>query len=226
MLSSGVRLRTHLVALGLIVTAPALVVILYTQSLERARAREQAAADVRQVTQLAAAQQATWFDGVQRLLLTMAQLPDVQSDDPARCRALLPSVLRDHPGYINIWIYKDTHPTFCEAIPVEPSKTAGYKSMPWYQRAIAARNTAVGDYQTSLLTGMPAVIVAHPLIDASGTIAGIVAASISLQPLNQIAARAELPPGTALTLMDGQRRILARYPDGTKLIGQRLPATL
>jgi len=211
------------VALGLIVTAPALVVILYTQSLERARAREQAAADVRQVTQLAAAQQATWFDGVQRLLLTMAQLPDVQSDDPARCRALLPGVLRDHPGYINIWIYKDKHPTFCEAIPVEPSKTAGYKSMPWYQRAIAARNTAVGDYQTSLLTGMPAVIVAHPLIDASGTIAGIVAASISLQPLNQIAARAELPPGTALTLMDGQRRILARYPDGTKLIGQRLP---
>src|SRR5205085_11035281 len=91
-IASSVRLRTRLVALGLLVTAPALVVILYTQSLERARAREQAASAIRQVTQLAAGQQATWFDGVQRLLLTLAQLPDVQSADSARCRALLPGV--------------------------------------------------------------------------------------------------------------------------------------
>src|SRR5436853_3072682 len=105
-----VRLRTRLVLLGLIATAPALIVILYTQAVERTRAREQAAADIRQVTQLAAAQQATWFDGVQRLLLTLAQLPDVQSDDPSRCRALLPGVLRDHPGYINIWVDKTTAP--------------------------------------------------------------------------------------------------------------------
>src|SRR3954462_2534436 len=123
---SSVRLRTRLVLLGLIATAPALIVILYTQSLERTRARRQAVADIRQVTQLAAAQQATWFDGVQRLLLTLGQLPDVQSSDPAGCRALLPGVLRDHPGYINIWVDKATAPNiaFCEAIPVDPKITA------------------------------------------------------------------------------------------------------
>src|SRR5262245_41083352 len=107
---SSVRLRTRLVLLGLIATPPALIVILYTQSVERTRAREQTVCAIRQVTQLAAAQQATWFDGVQRLLLTLAQLPDVQNDDPARCRALLPGVLRDHPGYINIWVDKTTAP--------------------------------------------------------------------------------------------------------------------
>ena len=125
-IASSVRLRTRLVALGLIATAPALIVILYTQSLERARARDSAIADIRQVTQLAAGQQATWFDGVQRLLLTLAQLPDVRSSDPSRCRALLPGVLRDHPGYINIWVYKENNPTFCEAIPIDPTRTAGY----------------------------------------------------------------------------------------------------
>src|ERR1051325_3803162 len=137
MLSSSVRLRTRLVALGLIVTAPALIVILYTQSLDRARAREQAFADIRQVTRLAAGEQATWFDGVQRLLLTLAQLPDVQSDDPARCRQMLPGVLRAHPGYINIWIDKAKTPNyvFCEAIPVDPNVTALHPTRPWYQRA-------------------------------------------------------------------------------------------
>ncbi|HXD74180.1 MAG TPA: ATP-binding protein [Vicinamibacterales bacterium] len=225
MLSSGVRLRTRLVALGLIATAPALVVLLYTQSIERTRAREQTVADIRQVTQLAAGQQATWFDGVQRLLLTLAQLPDVQSSDASACRRLLPGVLRDHPGYINIWIDKTSSPNnaFCEAIPVDPKITAAHPTRPWYRRAVESRTTAVGDFQVSPVTNMPDVIIAHPLLSPAGAIEGVVAAAISLQPLNSIAARAQLPPGTTLTLMDRQRKILAEYPGGRRRIGDEMP---
>lgn len=224
---SSVRLRTRLVLLGLIATAPALIVILYTQSLERTRSREQAASDIRQVTQLAAAQQATWFDGVQRLLLTLTQLPDVLGDDPARCRQLLPGVLRDHPGYINIWVDKTSSPNniFCEAIPVDPTITAVHPTRPWYQRAVTTKTTAVGDFQISPVTKMPDVIIAHPLTDRSGAIIGVVAAAISLDLLNDIVARVQLPAGTTLTVTDRQRRILARYPDGRQAIGQTLPVT-
>ena len=224
-IASGVRLRTRLVALGLIATAPALIVILYTQSLERARARDQAIADIRQVTQLAAGQQATWFDGVQRLLLTLAQLPDIQSSDPARCRALLPGILRDNPGYINIWVDKGDI-RFCEAIPVDPpASTTRPTTRPWYQRAVETRTTAVGDFQISPVTRMPDMIVAHPLVSRTGAIEGVVAAAISLDPLNDIASRAQLPAGTMIALTDRQRHILARYPDAGKSIGQVLPQT-
>ncbi len=223
-IASSVRLRTRLIALGLLVTAPALVVILYTQRLERARARDEAVSDIRQVTQLAAAQQATVFDGVQRLLLTLAQLPDLQSDDPARCRALLPGVLRAHPGYINIWVDRGDA-RFCEAVPIdEAAITTRPTTRPWYQRAVVTRTTAVGDFQSSPLTGMPDVIIAHPILSPSGGVLGVVAAAISLDPLNDIAARAQLPPGTRLTLIDRQRRILARYPEGRRLLGQVMPA--
>ena len=226
-IASSVRLRTRLVALGLIATAPALIVILYTQSLERARAREQAITDIRQVTQLVAAQQATWFDGVQRLLLTMAQLPDIQSDDPARCRALLPGVLRDHPGYINIWVDKTSSPNnaFCEAIPVDPKITAMHPTRPWYQRAVETHTTAVGDFQISPVTRKPDMIVAHPLISRTGAIEGVVAAAISLDPLKDIASRAQLPAGMMIAVTDRQRHILAEYPDAGKSIGQILPQT-
>jgi signal transduction histidine kinase/CheY-like chemotaxis protein len=223
-LPSSVRLRARLVSLGLIATAPALVVILYTQSVERTRARERAVSDIRQVTQLAASQQATLFDGVQRLLLTLSQLPEVHSDDPARCRALLPSLLRDHPGYINIWVNKVTNTSFCEAITVGTQITSANSTRAWYQRAAATRATAVGDYQVSPLTGMPDVIIAHPLLSHDGAIEGIVAAAISLDPLNDIAARAALPAGTTLTLVDRQQRILARHPADTHAIGQKMPA--
>jgi signal transduction histidine kinase/CheY-like chemotaxis protein len=222
-LPSSVRLRARLVSLGLVATAPALVVILYTQSVERARARERAVSDIRQVTRLAASQQATLFDGVQRLLLTLAQLPEVRSDDPTRCRAFLPGVLRDHPGYINIWVNKVRSTSFCEAIPVGVAVTSANSTRPWYQRAAATRTTAVGDFQISPLTGMPDVILAHPLIGISGALEGVVAAAISLDPLNDIAARAVLPPGTTLTLVDRQQRILARHPADKRSIGQKMP---
>ncbi len=223
MTASSVRLRTRLVVLGLIATAPALVVIVYTQALERSRARDQAAADIRQITQLAAAQQATWFDGVQRLLLTMAQLPDVRSDDPARCRALLPAVLRDHPGYINIWVDKPNDTSFCEAIAVDPAITRLHPTRVWYQRAVSTRTTAVGDFQSSPLTGMPDVVIAQPILAANGAVEGVVAAAIGLEPLNDIASRAGLPAGRTLTLTDRQRRILARYPYDKQWIGREQP---
>ncbi|MGH7735006.1 MAG: PDC sensor domain-containing protein, partial [Gemmatimonadales bacterium] len=223
-ITSNVRLRTRLIALGLVATAPALIVILYTQSLDRERARQSAATAIRQVTQLAASEQATVFDGVQRLLLTLAKLPDVLSDDQAHCRALLPGILRDHPAYVNIWISKTSDPAFCEAIPVGPEVNAGNATRTWYRRAVATGTTAVGDFTNSPVNGMPQVVVAHPITGPSGAFEGVVAAAISLGTLNDIAAHTPLPPGTTLTLIDRQRRILARYPDGLQWVGRMLPA--
>jgi len=222
-IASKVRLRTRLVALGLIATAPALIVILYTQSLERARARETAIDGIRQVTALAASRQATVFDGVQRLLLTLAKLPDVLADDPSRCRALLPGILRDHPGYINIWVNKINELPFCTAIPADPKVAAANAAKPWFQQAVRTRTTVVSDVQISAITGKPDMVLAHPILTPSGAVDGVVAASISIEELNGIAARAELPPGTTLTLIDRHRRILACYPDGQNRIGQMMP---
>ena len=221
-ISSNVRLRTRVVSLGLLATAPALIVILYTQSLERERARERTEAGIRQVTQLAASQQATLFDGVERLLLTLVKLPEIQSTDPARCKALLPGVLRDHPGYINIWVNKHDKP-FCAAIDIDPKARAGNPQRGWYKRAIATRTTAVGDFQISPTNGKPDLNLAHPIVNGAGQVEGVVAAAIGLDPLNDIAAQAQLPAGTTLALIDRHRRILARYPDGARWIGEVLP---
>src|SRR5262249_45474310 len=222
-ITSSVRLRTRLVSLGLLATAPALIVILYTQSLERERARERAEADIRQLTTLVASQQATVFDGVQRLLLTLVQLPELQSRNPDRCRALLPIVLRDHPGYINLWVDRPWDLSFCEAIPVDRKLTSAHPTRVWYQRAVATRATAVGDFQVSPITGMPDVIIAQPLVMPSGEVDGVVAVAISLQPIDDIAARAQLPAGTTLTMLDRRRRVLARYPGDQTWVGRIMP---
>src|SRR5437660_9618396 len=100
------RLRTRLVFMAVLATIPALVVLLYTQSLAREDARQHVFADIQQITKVAANQQAAMFDGVRRLLLTLAQFPALGDANPAACNALLPNILRDHPGYLNIWVVK------------------------------------------------------------------------------------------------------------------------
>ena len=222
-ISSSVRLRTRLVSLGLLATAPALVVILYTQSLERQRARERTESGIHQVTQLAASRQAAVFDGVQRLLLTLAKLPEIQSADPARCKALLPEVLRDHPDYVNIWVNKRDKP-FCAAIEIDPKQQAINPQRSWYKQAVATRATAVGDFQISPTNGKPDVALAHPIVNSAGEVEGIVAAAIGLELLNDAASQAQLPNGTTLALIDRHRRILARYPPDPKWIGEVMPA--
>ena len=207
--------------MAVLATMPALVVILYTQSVDRERAREQVLTDIQQITRLAASQQATVFDGVRRLLLTLAQFPALRASDPAGCRAVLPSILRDHPGYLNIWVAKADGSPFCEAIPVNPSTSSAGRS--WFERAMTTRTTAVGDYQIGMSTGKPDVVLAHPLLGPSGTVDRIVAAAIGLDQLNDIASRSLLPPGAALTLFDRNRTILARYPDGAGWIGKAVP---
>ncbi len=215
-------MRTRLVSLGLLATAPALVVILYTQSLERQRARERTETDIHQITTLTASQEATAFDGARRLLLTLAQLPEIQSADPTQCTVLLPRLLRKHPGYINIWVNKHGK-AFCAAVVIDPVSQAGNPQRSWYKQAIATHETAVGDFQISPTNGKPDVVLAHPIIDSGGNVDAIVAVAIGLDPLNQIAARAQLPAGTTLMLADRQRRILARYPAGPLWIGQVMP---
>jgi signal transduction histidine kinase len=219
------RLRARLLALGLVATVPALVVILYAQSLERERTRARVVEDIRQVAGLAASEQVVFLNGVQRLLLTLSRFPSLREASPADCQALLPSILHDHPGYINIWVVAADGTPFCEAAP-NAATAADNRARTWFQRAVAARTTVASDFQISMVTGKPDVVMAIPLLTATGAVDRILAASVSVDQLNGIAAQVRLPPSGTLTLFDRQGRIVARVPDGDRWIGQTVPAAM
>ena len=96
------RLRTRLLILSLIGVLPAIGEILYTQSAERSQARERTLEANIRLTRLAARQPASSIEGAQHLLQTLAQFPALSSD-VASCRSVLRNVVRDHPGYSNLF---------------------------------------------------------------------------------------------------------------------------
>ena len=198
--------------------------IVYTQAQERRGARARTIADNLRLARLAATEQASVLEGARRLLLTIARMPPLSGDDSRPCVELLTRILRDHPGYFNLTVANADGSFFCAAAPIDSNLLPDARGRTWFERVLQNRTTAVGDYQISATTGKPAIVVAHPLVDASGSIARIATATIGLDQLHQSISRAELPKGATLTLFDRTRTILARFPDGDAWVGRQIPA--
>ena len=216
------RLRARLVVVALIAVAPAILALALAQSGARQRARERALADNLRLARLSAAQQASVFDGARRLLLTLSEFPPLASDDPRACDALLLKVLHEHPGFIDLTIANADGSHFCGAAPIDPRQLVGARGRAWFARVMERRGTAVGDYQMSATSGRPAIVVAQPLLDASGGVTRVLAATIGIDQLNRVVANAELPRGAVATLFDRSGTILARFPDGDRWVGKKL----
>jgi signal transduction histidine kinase/ActR/RegA family two-component response regulator len=204
----------------LIVVVPAIGIISYDQTAERRRAHDEAVENLSRLAHLAANEQSGIFSGVQGLLSTIAMFPGVRDGDSVACRALLPNVLRDHPSYFNLFVTNVDGSSVCLGSN-RPVKAAYASSPAWFTRAIQSRTTVIGDYQLSLTTGRPAVVLAHPIVDESGRVTRIVAAVIGLEQLTETFRAVKLPRGATLTLTDPKGTILARMPDASEWIGRR-----
>jgi len=219
------RLRVRLLALVLLAILPALGLVLYTGFEQRAAARADAEASARRVVKLAAASQKQHFEATRQLLVTLAQLPQVRPERAAECQALFTNLLQLHPIYDNIGGLDAEGKVFASAAPSAPpgldlSARSYFKLARDTVRSSspsASARLAVGEYQTNRITGRPTFNMAYPL-RVDGEFAGVVFAALDLKWLNQLAARADLPEGTTLTLIDRKGTILVRYlsPDPGK----------
>jgi signal transduction histidine kinase len=210
------RLRARLLALVLLAILPALGLVLYTGFEQRAAARADAVASARRVVKLAAASQKQHFEATRQLLATLALLPQVRPDRAAECLALFTNLLRLHPIYANIGGLDAEGKVFASA--KEPATNQlDLSDRAYFKLARDTGKFAVGEYQIGRITGRPTFNMAHPL-RVDGKFVGVVFAALDLKWLNQLAARADLPESTTLTLIDRQGTILVRYlsPDPGK----------
>jgi signal transduction histidine kinase len=212
-----------LLLIALLAVVPALIAILYLQWAERGHAREDALGVNLRLARLAASEQATVFDGARRLLVTLSALPPLRGDDRRACDALLANVLRTNADYVNLTVANPDGTRFCGGAPLQPRLAASATGRAWFQRTVATRATALGEPQLSATTGRLAIMVAHPLLDRTGTVVRVAVATISLDRLNGIASRVALPPGATLTLFDRDRMIIARHPNPEAWLVRQVP---
>jgi signal transduction histidine kinase len=214
-------LRVRLLLLFALAVIPALAWIFYVHVEQRRLAATEAQDNAIRLAQLAAAQQAQLIQGAHQLLSVLAQLPAVRTEDAAACTTLFTELLKRHPVYANLGADRLNGDVFCSATPLSHSLNVANHT--WFQRAIQGQKFTIGEYQKSRISNEFILVLGYPVFDDGGHVQGVVAASLHLDRLHQIATQAQFPPGATLTAIDRNGIIVARSPDPQHWLGLSLP---
>jgi PAS domain S-box-containing protein len=213
-------LRSRLVILVVVAVVPALAQMIFS-SIERKReAARNVQRDAQRLARLASASQERLTEGARQLLLALSRLPEVRRADTEACNKLFAELLRQFASYANIGGIRLNGDVFASGLPL--SGAVNLADRAYFQRAIATKSFAVGDFQIGRITKKPSINFGYPIFDESGQINGVVFVALDLDWLNQFAAQAQLPSGSVLTVFDRAGIVLARYPDPQQWVGKPL----
>jgi signal transduction histidine kinase len=204
------RLRARLLALVLLAILPALGLVLYTAVDQRRVASREAIASAQRIVRLAAATQKQHVEAARQLLITLSQLREIRPDRAAEAEALFQNLLEVHAVYVNIGAIDADGYVFASGQPTTNRVYLGDRS--YFQIARDTGKFAIGEYQVGRITGKSTLNMALPIRGRDrDRFHGVVFVALDLNWLNQMAARAELPDGSTLTVIDRNGAILMRY---------------
>ena len=220
------RLRARLLALVLLAILPALGLVLYTAVDQRRAAEKEAIASAQRIVRLAAATQKQHVEAARQLLITLSQLREIRPERAADAEALFKSLLEVHAVYVNIGAIDPEGYLFASGQAATNRLYLGDRT--YFQMARDTGKFAVGEYQVGRITGKATLNMALPIRGRDRErFYGVVFVALDLGWLNQLAARAELPDGSTLTVIDRNGTILMRYSapeSGDQWVGQSLSA--
>ena len=166
--------------------------------------------DALRVVRLATSEQARVDAETRRELAALARRPDLDSLPADRCRALFAGFLARNRKYTDAGLAAPNGAVICRggAVP-GPVRLA---TQPWLQRALQTRDFVAGPYRADPAAQRPTAAFVYPVVAPAGRVTSLVFASVDLHWLASVAAHAGLPPGAAVTVLDGGGTALARYP--------------
>jgi len=214
-------LRAVFVALVILGMVPVVALVVFSAVAQRDQARRAIGSEAARVGRLAALREADLIDGGRNVLAAVGQFATVRTGQGTGCSARLAELLPLYPRFANIGVVDPRGNLFCSAIP--PSEPLNFSDRPWFQRAVATREFAVGDYQRGRITGKPSLVFGLPVLDGGGSVLAVAWAALDLSWLQQFAAELQLPGRPAVLLLDRNGTVLASEPDPERWTGRTIP---
>jgi len=208
------NLRVRLILLILLAVLPALALIIYTAIEQREQGMEAAREGALRVVRMAANNQEQLLEGTRQLLVTLSQLEEIQRQDRVACQSLFTDLVKSHPIYRNIGAIRLDGEVFASAMGLAGPTNVANRS--YFQSATSRLDFVVGEYDVERFARLASVHASWPVRDKTGKLRGVVFADLHLRWLNDLAADANLPKGSTVTVIDHQNRILIRYPPGPR----------
>jgi PAS domain S-box-containing protein len=214
-------LRARLALLVLLALLPAFGLQVATSFERQRNARERAEASLLQVAQLIAGTQRERIESTREVLVTLSHMPELKGDSAQACHERLAMMYEFYPHYTGLAVFGLDGNNICARSAV--STTVNLSDRLYFQRAVATREFAVGEYQIGRVIGRPVLGFAQPIFDDHGQVMRVLITTVELSTLNQIAAGTPLPEQAVLTIVDRNGLIMVRDPGDEEWMGRQLP---
>jgi PAS domain S-box-containing protein len=140
------------------------------------------------------------------------------------CGKVLGDLLGHSPVYANLGVVAAEGSVLCSAAPLPNG--GGLAKPEWFQKAGIAGSLAVGFDYKGILSRQASINLGLALPEGRGRKGDILFAVMDLAWLDSLAARSQLPPGSALSVTNRQGDAVVRYPDPDKWVGKPYPQAL
>ncbi|MDP3703948.1 MAG: ATP-binding protein [Candidatus Omnitrophota bacterium] len=214
-------LRVRLLGLVLLAVIPALGLLLHTSNWHRRHLMEGIRGELLRWTRLATVDHAQLLDETRQLLATLAKLPELHTQDPTSCQALLDTLMKDHPYSVMLGVADEHGTVFCSASATEGSLATERSGL---QRVFETREFVMGEYVMDPVSGTATMTASYPMLNTAGQVQAVVFTEIDMARwFDELASGTELPKATVLMAVDRHGRIFARYPESARWTGRSLP---
>jgi signal transduction histidine kinase/HAMP domain-containing protein len=216
-------LRVRLLLLVILAFVPSVILTVYSAAEQRRNAEEEVMQTALRLVRLATSNQDQLVEGARQLLVALAALPAVQTQDSRSCNSFLEALLAQYPLYANIWVVdalEEPGDVFCSGLPF--TQQVNVASAPYYLQTLAARDFTGGEYAQEPIAGSAVLPFGYPVPPGWDNPHAVVFAGIDLNWLNGFVSQAGLPPDSTLSVIDRNGRILARYPDPEDAVGSTI----
>ena len=153
----------------------------------------------------------------QTVLELMAKVPVVSDGTPERCAAFLRDIERDRPWANGLWVVGENERVICTSVPNGLGVVTSQR--PWYRHAVAAQGFTLSDFFIGQVRGVPASNAALPAVAPGSGARQVYAVTMDLSWFGRVAEAIGAKNNAQVTLVDGNGVVLARYPDGERLVG-------
>lgn len=219
---SKLSIRTQLLVLAILLTLPALGIIVYSGLKERAADYRNAVIESQRLADSLAGQQEILTNEARLLCTLLAGLPEVRERDVARVQVILADIHRQSRQYLNILIAGADGRIWSSAVPTARTDYVGDRR--YFLAAQQTRRFSSGEYVISRALAKPTIHMAYPLLNADNGFDGVIIVGFDLDVMRTILERARLSHDANYVFTDHNGIIVNRGVDPAALIGKPIPA--
>jgi len=215
-------IRTQLFVLALLLTLPALGIIVYTGLKERSGDYRQAITESQLLADSLAEQQKDLTSEARLLCTLLAGLPEIKNRDAAGVQALLAEIRQQTPQYLNILVADANGKVWASAVP--SASAASVSDRRYFKNAQQTKNFSSGEYVISRSANQPTLHMAYPLLEQD-QFTGAIIVGFDLDIMRRTLELTRMSHEANYVFADHNGIILNRgKDDAASLIGQPLVA--